>query len=278
MTSLAFILGVLPLAFSSGAGAGARISAGTGVMGGMLAATFLAIFFVPIFFKLITDRHLTEKRSSDEIKREAETARNVHAPAGADAAPRAARGGGRMKRLCLLAGVGAGGLRQPAEIRPAGGRAAGGVEADRAALRRGRPLVAHLRRRGAGEGGRRGAQGQRRPADRRGARRRGARAARRGQFVLLAERRCPGRRQPPAGLDAHRDFVSGHPARVQQPSRDAQRVVRARSLRPPARQFGRGAARARGERSVARSGAPRARRPGHQVVLRAARARRAGRR
>jgi multidrug efflux pump len=78
MTSLAFILGVLPLAFSSGAGAGARISAGTGVMGGMLAATFLAIFFVPTFFKLLTDRHLTEKRSSDEIKREAETARNVH--------------------------------------------------------------------------------------------------------------------------------------------------------------------------------------------------------
>ena len=63
MTSLAFILGVLPLAFSTGAGAGARRSVGTGVMGGMLAATFLAIFFVPMFFKLMTDRHLTEKRS-----------------------------------------------------------------------------------------------------------------------------------------------------------------------------------------------------------------------
>src|SRR5688572_8348526 len=50
MTSLAFILGVLPLALSSGAGAGARQSVGTGVMGGMLAATFLAIFFVPFFF------------------------------------------------------------------------------------------------------------------------------------------------------------------------------------------------------------------------------------
>ena len=77
MTSLAFILGVMPLAFSHGAGAGARISAGTGVMGGMLAATFLAIFFVPTFFKLLTDRHLTEKRSSDEIKEEASRARNV---------------------------------------------------------------------------------------------------------------------------------------------------------------------------------------------------------
>ncbi|MDQ3189487.1 MAG: efflux RND transporter permease subunit, partial [Pseudomonadota bacterium] len=67
MTSLAFILGVVPLAFSSGAGAGARISAGTGVMGGMLAATFLAIFFVPLFFKLITDRKLRETRSAEQL-------------------------------------------------------------------------------------------------------------------------------------------------------------------------------------------------------------------
>jgi HAE1 family hydrophobic/amphiphilic exporter-1/multidrug efflux pump len=81
MTSMAFILGVLPLALSSGAGAGARISAGTGVMGGMLAATFLAIFFVPMFFKLMTDRHLTEKRSTADIKHEAELARHVtHKP------------------------------------------------------------------------------------------------------------------------------------------------------------------------------------------------------
>ncbi|MGH8629299.1 MAG: efflux RND transporter permease subunit, partial [Burkholderiales bacterium] len=72
MTSLAFILGVAPLAFSSGAGAGARIAVGTGVMGGMLAATFLAIFFVPLFFKLITDRHLTEKRSTAQIRAEIE--------------------------------------------------------------------------------------------------------------------------------------------------------------------------------------------------------------
>jgi HAE1 family hydrophobic/amphiphilic exporter-1/multidrug efflux pump len=81
MTSMAFILGVLPLVVSSGAGAGARHSAGTGVMGGMLAATFLAIFFVPMFFKLMTDRHLTEKRSTADIKREAESARLVtHKP------------------------------------------------------------------------------------------------------------------------------------------------------------------------------------------------------
>ena len=72
MTSLAFILGVMPLAFSTGAGAGARIAVGTGVMGGMLAATFLAIFFVPMFFKLITDRHLTEQRSTAQIRAEIE--------------------------------------------------------------------------------------------------------------------------------------------------------------------------------------------------------------
>jgi len=57
MTSLAFILGVLPLAFSHGAGAGGRTSVGTGVMGGMLAATFLAIFFVPLFYKVIASRN-----------------------------------------------------------------------------------------------------------------------------------------------------------------------------------------------------------------------------
>jgi multidrug efflux pump subunit AcrB len=53
MTSLAFVLGVLPLMFSSGAGAGARRSMGTGVVGGMLAATFIATLFVPLFFVVV---------------------------------------------------------------------------------------------------------------------------------------------------------------------------------------------------------------------------------
>jgi multidrug efflux pump len=53
MTSLAFILGVLPLATSTGAGSASRHSIGTGVIGGMLAATFIAIFFVPVFFRLL---------------------------------------------------------------------------------------------------------------------------------------------------------------------------------------------------------------------------------
>ena len=78
MTSLAFIFGVLPLAISTGAGAGARKSVGTGVMGGMLAATFLAIFFVPFFYKLVMERKLGESRSSDELKEEARHHREMH--------------------------------------------------------------------------------------------------------------------------------------------------------------------------------------------------------
>jgi multidrug efflux pump len=50
MTSLAFILGVAPLAVASGAGSGGQNAIGTGVVGGMLSATFLAVFFVPVFF------------------------------------------------------------------------------------------------------------------------------------------------------------------------------------------------------------------------------------
>lgn len=53
MTSMAFILGVVPLVIATGAGAASRRSIGTGVLGGMLAATFLAIFFVPLFFVVI---------------------------------------------------------------------------------------------------------------------------------------------------------------------------------------------------------------------------------
>jgi hydrophobe/amphiphile efflux-1 (HAE1) family protein len=88
MTSLAFILGVSPLAFSSGAGAGARHSVGTGVMGGMLAATFLAIFFVPFFFKLIMERKLGEPRSSEELKGEAKHHRDMQAHPAAHATMR----------------------------------------------------------------------------------------------------------------------------------------------------------------------------------------------
>lgn len=54
MTSFAFILGVLPLALNSGAGSASQNAVGTGVIGGMLTATFLAIFYVPLFFLFVT--------------------------------------------------------------------------------------------------------------------------------------------------------------------------------------------------------------------------------
>jgi HAE1 family hydrophobic/amphiphilic exporter-1/multidrug efflux pump len=53
MTSLAFCLGVVPLVIASGAGAAARRSMGTGVLGGMLIATFVATLFIPLFFVLL---------------------------------------------------------------------------------------------------------------------------------------------------------------------------------------------------------------------------------
>jgi HAE1 family hydrophobic/amphiphilic exporter-1/multidrug efflux pump len=70
MTSMAFIFGMVPLVIASGAGAASRQSIGTGVMGGMFAATFLAIFFVPLFYVLL--RQLTG--------RQAQPAANVDQP------------------------------------------------------------------------------------------------------------------------------------------------------------------------------------------------------
>ena len=66
MTSLAFTMGVVPLAFSSGAGAASRIAIGTAVLGGMLSATFLAIFFIPLFYIFV------RKITGGEKQREAE--------------------------------------------------------------------------------------------------------------------------------------------------------------------------------------------------------------
>ncbi|MCS0540006.1 efflux RND transporter permease subunit [Aeromonas veronii] len=72
MTSLAFILGVLPLVISSGAGASSRNAIGTGVMGGMISATVLAIFFVPLFFVLVmryfTSHHSKEARMAAAVE------------------------------------------------------------------------------------------------------------------------------------------------------------------------------------------------------------------
>jgi multidrug efflux pump len=66
MTSFAFILGVLPLAISSGAGSGGQNAIGTGVIGGMLSATVLAVFFVPMFFVGVLRWLRIRPRSADE--------------------------------------------------------------------------------------------------------------------------------------------------------------------------------------------------------------------
>jgi multidrug efflux pump subunit AcrB len=65
MTSLSFMLGVMPLVLSRGAGAAGRIAIGTGVFGGMLAATVFGVFFVPLFF-LFVQRRLARPRVASE--------------------------------------------------------------------------------------------------------------------------------------------------------------------------------------------------------------------
>jgi multidrug efflux pump len=72
MTSLAFILGVVPLAISNGAGAGSKHAIGTGVIGGMLTATVLAIFWVPLFYVVVSSmfkdkRDKQDKPASEEV-------------------------------------------------------------------------------------------------------------------------------------------------------------------------------------------------------------------
>ncbi|VFR35395.1 RND efflux system, inner membrane transporter CmeB [plant metagenome] len=72
MTSMAFILGVVPLAISTGAGSGSQNAIGTGVIGGMLSATFLAIFFVPVFFVVVLKtfkvRRLSDRRAEEDAQ------------------------------------------------------------------------------------------------------------------------------------------------------------------------------------------------------------------
>jgi hydrophobe/amphiphile efflux-1 (HAE1) family protein len=65
MTSLAFILGILPLVISHGAGSGSQNAIGTGVMGGMISATVLAIFLVPVFFVVVRRRFPPKKLADD---------------------------------------------------------------------------------------------------------------------------------------------------------------------------------------------------------------------
>jgi multidrug efflux pump len=71
MTSLAFMLGVLPMAVSTGAGSGGRHSLGTGVLGGTLFSTFLGIFFVPLFYVVIRSLFPGRGKVSGSNEREA---------------------------------------------------------------------------------------------------------------------------------------------------------------------------------------------------------------
>lgn len=77
MTSLTFIFGVTPLVLSTGAGANSRHSVGMGVLGGMITATFLAIFFVPLFFRIIMELTDTKKKDDKPVLKEKSEAENV---------------------------------------------------------------------------------------------------------------------------------------------------------------------------------------------------------
>ncbi|MGH8781047.1 efflux RND transporter permease subunit [Paraburkholderia sp.] len=83
MTSLAFILGVLPLAISNGAGSASQHAIGTGVIGGMLTATFLAIFMIPMFFVVIRAKFAGDKEDPDAAL-EHYNEHHPHDPSGGD--------------------------------------------------------------------------------------------------------------------------------------------------------------------------------------------------
>lgn len=71
MTSLAFVMGVIPLAVSTGASSGSKHAIGTGVVGGMITATILAIFYIPLFYMLIAGFFSRRnKKSSDKTEAE----------------------------------------------------------------------------------------------------------------------------------------------------------------------------------------------------------------
>jgi hydrophobe/amphiphile efflux-1 (HAE1) family protein len=68
MTSMAFVLGIVPLVIATGAGAAARRSMGTGVFGGMLLATFVATLFIPLFFTWLTGKHV--RKPTEDVQKE----------------------------------------------------------------------------------------------------------------------------------------------------------------------------------------------------------------
>jgi multidrug efflux pump len=91
MTSLAFILGAIPLVIATGAGANSRHSIGTGIVGGMTAATVLAIFFVPMFFRLFEG---ISERGGKKTPHPSPPPQGEREPAALEAAPAAPAEGG----------------------------------------------------------------------------------------------------------------------------------------------------------------------------------------
>jgi len=73
MTSMAFVLGIVPLVFATGAGAAARRSMGTGVFGGMILATFIATIFIPLFFTWLSGKHVRQHGHVAEAELEQES-------------------------------------------------------------------------------------------------------------------------------------------------------------------------------------------------------------
>jgi multidrug efflux pump subunit AcrB len=85
MTSLAFVLGVVPLVFAGGAGAAARRSMGSGVFGGMIVATFVATIFIPLFFAIMSRKAKALKSAGDADGSAGQPAANVAKPAEGEA-------------------------------------------------------------------------------------------------------------------------------------------------------------------------------------------------
>src|SRR5207249_1275834 len=81
MTSFAFILGILPLVNAEGAGAASRRALGTAVFGGMIAATVLAVFFIPAFYVVM--QRLSELRRRPAVERNTRAEVSLHEPVGA---------------------------------------------------------------------------------------------------------------------------------------------------------------------------------------------------
>jgi hypothetical protein len=77
MTSLAFILGVLPLAIATGAGANARHSIGTGIMGGMIGEATLAMIYVPLFFYIFDEWAERSKKKAEKKQEESPPGKTV---------------------------------------------------------------------------------------------------------------------------------------------------------------------------------------------------------